>query len=414
MKTSLPSLAGAEWLASSGVRQIFAVLEGSGEEARVIGGAVRNALMGVPVADIDFATTATPDKVTALAHAAGIKTVPTGIEHGTVTLVIGGRGFEVTTLREDIETDGRHAVVRFGRDWEADARRRDFTVNALSVDSGGTIHDPIGGHADIVARRIRFIGDADRRIAEDRLRILRLFRFYAEYGEGPIDAAGLSAAISAREGLRELSAERIGQEMRRIVLAPRAAETVTEMQESGILTIVLGGVGYLTQFVRAIYGEGAAGAVPIAATRLAALACRIEEDALRITDRLRFANAERDRILAMITAARAFAPVPGAKEARRVLYQLGAEAYRDGVIQAFAWSAMPQDPQEWRALYQLPDRWTAPIFPLGGRDIIGKGLVGPAVGELLRAVEAWWIEQDFAADETALRARLQQMMAAAQ
>ena len=414
MKTSLPSLAGAEWLAFSGVRQIFAVLESGGEEARVIGGAVRNALMGVPVADIDFATTATPDKVIALAQAAGIKTVPTGIEHGTVTLVIGGRGFEVTTLREDIETDGRHAVVRFGRDWEADARRRDFTVNALSVDSGGTSHDPVGGYADVVARRIRFIGDADRRIAEDRLRILRLFRFHAEYGEGPIDAAGLSAAISAREGLRELSAERIGQEMRRIVLAPRAAETVTEMQESGILTIVLGGVGYLGQFARAVHGEAAIGAAPVAATRLAALACRVEEDMIRVTERLRLANAERDRILATITAARTFVQVPGAKEARRALYQLGAEAYRDGAIQAFAWSAMPQNPREWRALYQLPDRWTAPIFPLGGRDIIGKGVTGPAVGDLLRAVEAWWIEQDFAPTEKDLRARLQQMMVAAQ
>jgi tRNA nucleotidyltransferase/poly(A) polymerase len=414
MNVNLPNLASAEWLTSPAVRQIFTVLEGGGEEARVVGGAVRDALMGRPVREVDFATTATPDKIKALAASAGIKAVPTGIEHGTVTLVIGGRGFEITTLREDIETDGRRAVVKFGRDWEADARRRDFTVNALSVDSAGTIDDPVGGYPDIVARRIRFIGDPDQRIAEDRLRMLRLFRFHAEYGEGPIDAAGLSAAIRARERLRELSAERIGLEMRRIVVARRAAEIVTLIQESGILTIVLGGVGYLSQFTRAIHGEEAMGVAPVAATRLAALACRVEEDVFRTTDRLRLSNAERDRVLATISAACAFALVPAAKEARRALYQLGPEAYRDGVIHAFAWSSTPQDPQAWRAVHQLPDRWTAPVFPLGGRDIIGKGVTGSAVGKLLRAVEAWWIEQDFAPDEAALHARLQQMMAAVQ
>jgi poly(A) polymerase len=414
MNANLPNLASAEWLTAPAVRQIFAVIEGGGEEARIVGGAVRNALMGRPVHEVDFATTATPDRITALAAAAGIKAVPTGIEHGTVTLVIGGRGFEVTTLREDIETDGRRAVVKFGRDWEADARRRDFTVNALSVDSAGTIHDPVGGYPDVVARRVRFIGDSNQRIAEDRLRILRLFRFHAEYGEGPIDAAGLSAAIRAREGLRELSAERIGLEMRRIVVARRAAETVTLMQEVGILTIVLGGVGYLAQFARAVHGEEAMDGAPVVATRLAVLSCRIEADALRIAERLRLSNAERDRILATISAAGAFTTVPGAKEARRALYQLGPEAYRDGVVHAFAWSGTSQDPQAWRALYELPDRWTAPLFPLGGRDIIGKGVAGPAVGELLRAVEAWWIEQDFAPHEAALRARLQQMMAAVQ
>jgi len=413
MNNALPSLANAEWLAEPAVRQIFAILEGSGESARVIGGAVRNALMGVPVRDIDFATTATPDRVTALAEAAGIKAVPTGIDHGTVTLVIAGRGFEVTTLREDIDTDGRRAVVRFGRDWEADARRRDFTVNALSVGSDGTLRDPVGGYPDIVARRIRFIGDPATRIAEDRLRILRLFRFHAEYGEGAIDSAGLSAAIRAREGLRELSAERIGQEMRRIVVAPRAVEMATLMQESGILPVVLGGVAYLAQFAKAVRAAAAAGAPVVAATRLASLCCRIEEDALRITERLRLANAERDRILAMLAAVRAFSPFPEERAARRALYEHGVQAFRDGVFHGFAWSTAPPGPA-WKELYHLPDRWTAPVFPLGGRDVISEGTRGPAVGVLLRAVEAWWIDQDFAPDEAALRSRLQQTMAAAQ
>jgi len=199
MTESLPSLAGADWLRSSAVAGIFALLDRDGEEARIAGGAVRNALMGLPVTEVDFATTATPDVVEQRAAAAGIKSVPTGREHGTVTLISGGRGFEVTTLREDVETDGRRAVVRFGRNWEHDARRRDFTINALFVAADGTVVDPVGGHSDIQARRVRFIGDAGRRIAEDRLRILRFFRFHAQLGHGAPDAAGLAATIRARK-----------------------------------------------------------------------------------------------------------------------------------------------------------------------------------------------------------------------
>jgi tRNA nucleotidyltransferase/poly(A) polymerase len=412
MSETLPSLADADWLNADAVRAIFALLEGAGEEVRVVGGAVRNALMGVPVVDIDFATTATPETVVRLAEAGGLKAVPTGIEHGTVTLVVGGRGFEVTTLREDIETDGRRAVVRFGRDWKADAFRRDFTVNTLSVDSAGVVRDPVGGYPDVVGRRIRFIGDPERRIAEDRLRILRLFRFRAEYGDGDIDAAGLAAAIRARAGLRDLSAERIGQEMRRLVVARRAAETVVLMQDVGILGLVLGGVGYITQFARLAAFEATADLTPSPARRLAALACRIEEDVARLAERLRLGNSERDRITAALAAARSLHRPPDRRAARRLLYTHGVEAYRDGIAYAFAWSG--GDETAWRDVLALPGRWAIPRFPLGGRDVMQGGLRGPAVGELLRAVEGWWIDQDFAPDETALRARLQQMMAAAQ
>jgi tRNA nucleotidyltransferase/poly(A) polymerase len=411
--TDLPSLRQAEWLTAPAVRQIFALLEGAGEEARVIGGAVRNALMAVPVRDIDFGTTAEPAKVSALAQAAGIKVVPTGIDHGTVTLVIAGHGYEVTTLREDIETDGRHAVVRFGRDWDADARRRDLTVNALSVDSSGKVHDPVGGYSDIVAKRIRFIGDAATRNAEDRLRILRLFRFHAEYGIGDIDPVALSAAIRARHGLRDLSAERLGQEMRKIVVAPRAVEIATLMQEAGILPVVLGGAAYLAQFGRMVRASTAAKAEVTPATRLAALGCRVAEDALRITEHLRLSNAERDRMVATLAAADALMPYPDERAARRLLYRFKEQAFRDGVFQAFAWSRVP-DGALWKELYHLPDRWKVPTFPLGGRDIVANGVGGPAVGAMLRDVEAWWIDQDFAPDETVLRARLQQMIAAQQ
>jgi tRNA nucleotidyltransferase/poly(A) polymerase len=202
--------------------------------------------------------------------------------------------------------------------------------------------------------------------------------------------------------------------MRRIVVAPRAVEVATLMQESGILTIVLAGAAYLAQFGRWAHGEAAVSARPAVATRLAALACRIDEDNRRISERLRLTNAERDRITATLAAARSFAPLPDERALRRILYREGPEAYRDGGMYAFAWSRLPQDPNAWRSAFGLPERWTAPKFPLGGRDVTASGVSGPAVGEMLRAVEAWWIEQDFAPDEAAIRSRLQQMIAAQQ
>ena len=411
MMTPLPKIDIGAWKAAAGARSVFAALSVGGAEARIIGGAVRNALMGRPIADIDFATTAAPETVLRLAAAARIKVVPTGIDHGTLTLVVHGQPFEVTTLREDISTDGRRAAVRFGSDWEADARRRDFTVNALSVDADGMVHDPLGGYDDIVARRIRFIGAAEQRIAEDRLRILRFFRFNAEYGRGAVDAAGLAATTRARNELRELSAERVGQEMRRLITAPRAAEMLGVMQEAGILTIVLGGIGTVATLARLAAFEEASGMAPDPTLRLAALACRIEEDVLRIGVHLRLANAERDRMLAALAAARAVTPPPDERGARLALYRHGAAAYADGVALAAAWSGAESDVR-WGQLMALPKRWPAPRFPLTGRDIIGHGVeAGPAVGALLRAVEDWWIERDFAPDEAELRRRLQQAMA---
>jgi len=411
MNDALPDLVGAGWLSAPAVRAVFAILDEGNEPARIVGGAVRNALAGMPVSDIDFATPLLPEEVSRRAEAAGVKAVPTGIEHGTVTLVVHGTGFQVTTLREDVETDGRHAVVRFGRDWEADARRRDFTVNALSIDAAGTVHDPLGGYPDIVARRIRFIGDAGQRIAEDRLRILRFFRFNAEFGASAFDPEGLSASIRARDGLRRLSAERVGQEMRRLVVAPRAAETAGIMQDSGILGMVLGGVAYLGPFARLIGFLPEAGV----ALRLAGLGCRIEEDVERLARLLRLANVERDAMLAATVAARKLPPSVALPEARRSLYHLGTETWRNAVALAFAWNGDASTESAWRDLYDLPDRWQPPRFPLSGTDALGAGAMrGPAVGTLLKAVEAWWVDRDFAPDEKALRNRLQQMVAAAQ
>lgn len=400
------SLAGVPWLSADAVQSVFAALEQDGDQARIIGGAVRNALLDIPLVDLDFATTATPDIVAARSLAAGFKVVPTGLDHGTQTVIAGGHSFEVTTLREDIETDGRHAVVRFGRDWVADANRRDFTVNTLSVDAKGTVYDPLGGYDDMLAGRIRFVGEPDKRIAEDRLRILRFFRFHARYGKGDLDSDGLSASIRGRGGLRGLSAERIGQEMRRIASASGASVALATMQDSGILPIVLGGVGYIGNLRRLQEFEAFVGASPSVALRLAAIGCRIEEDVLRLVGRMRLANAERDRMRGAIAAAGWFLSSPDDKAARRALYRLGDEAYRDGVALAFAWNKGPAD-LFWRDLFALPDHWNAPSFPLGGRDVHNEtSLRGPAVGVLLKAVEDWWVDNDFVPDEAALRARL--------
>lgn len=409
------SLADEPWLTADSVQSVFAALGRDGDEVRVVGGAVRNALFGVDVVDVDFATTATPDLVAARAEAAGFKAVPTGVEHGTLTLVVDGRGFEVTTLREDIETDGRRAVVKFGRDWLADARRRDFTVNALYVDATGAVLDPLGGYGDLVAGRIRFIGAPEERIAEDRLRILRFFRFHAQYGTGELDRPGLSASIRARDGLRFLSAERVGREMRQLVVAGGALPVVSAMQDAGILPIVLGGIGYLAPFRRLQELESATAAAAEVSLRLAALGCRIDEDVVRLADRLRLANVERNRMRVAVDAIDALLDRPDRRQARRMLYRLGGQAYRDAAALAFAWGLGAVDDPSWHDLFALPGTWRPPTFPLAGRDVVAQTrLRGPAVGALIKDLEAWWIENDFTPDESALRHRLQQMIAAAQ
>jgi poly(A) polymerase len=234
------SLAGrAEWLGDKHLQRLLAALADGGEEARVAGGAVRNALIGQPVADVDIATTCLPDETIRRAEAAGFKVVPTGIEHGTITIVAGGKPFEVTTLRADVETDGRRAKVSFGRDWKADAQRRDFTINALYAEADGTIVDLVGGIADIEARRLRFIGDPEARIREDYLRILRFFRFFAWYGDGRPDAEGLKACARLKGGLSQLSAERVWSELKKLLSAPDPSRALLWMRQAGVLTSVL-------------------------------------------------------------------------------------------------------------------------------------------------------------------------------
>jgi len=403
--TAPPSLAAAPWLAAAETRRLFAALVRDGDEARVVGGAVRDALLGLPVTgDLDVATTAAPDVVTARATAAGLKVVPTGIEHGTVTVIVDGRPFEVTTLRHDVETDGRRAKVAFGSDWAADARRRDFTINALSVDPDGTVHDPVGGYADVLARRVRFIGDAQARIREDYLRILRFFRFHARFGGGEPDRAGLVAAMRLRAGLARLSAERVAAEMRRLLVAPGAAATVATMSDTGLLQPVLGGVALIGRFAR--FTALAAGHAPAApALVLAALAARLPEDVDRLAARLKLAKAERARMAAAVDAAADIARGDASPAAdRRRAWRHGREGARDGLLIAWAEAGEAADAGAWTGRLALVEGF-APRFPVAGRDLTARGVApGPELGRILAALEARWIASDFRLDRAALLA----------
>jgi poly(A) polymerase len=388
----------AAWLKEVEIARLLALLDGDGEEARVVGGAVRNSLMGLPVGEIDVATTAVPQEVERRVEAAGFKAKPTGIEHGTVTAIIDGRPFEVTTLRQDVETFGRKAKVLFGRDWKADAQRRDFTINALSVAADGEIYDYVGGLADIAAHRVRFIGDPGQRIAEDYLRILRFFRFHAWYGNGAPDAAGLHACIAARSGLDTLSRERVRMEMLKLLLAPHAAPTLAVMAEAGILGTVLGGVPLLASFENTAKAEAAIGAEPDATRRLGALGVYVMEDAERLSQRLRLSNAEFERLFALEYWWRV-RPAAGEHAARTLLYQLGRASFTDRVLVAWSRSDAGAADSAWRELATLPQRWTAPRFPLKAVDLLNRGVPkGPEMGAALRAAEQAWIDADFPED----------------
>lgn len=383
----------ASFLASGGAAKVLALLDGNGEEARVVGGAVRNALIGRSVGEIDIATTAIPDEVIRRARATHIKFAPTGIEHGTVTLIVDGRPYEVTTLREDVETFGRKAKVAFGRDWQRDAERRDFTINALSASVDGTVHDYVGGLDDLARRRVRFIGEAERRIAEDYLRILRFFRIHAAYGMGPIDRQGLNACIAGRSGLAGLSSERIRSEMLKLLNADSASSALRKMGDAGLLLDLLGGVTYHAAFDAMVAAELELALPPDQMRRLAALSVAVVEDADRLTERLRLSNAESAELVSMAHHWWRLAFLDEA-QARAHLYRLGPDRYLDRLM--LAWARIGGDAGHWRQLATLPSRWAAPSFPLKAADFITQGLrPGPALGAALARAEQLWIDAGF-------------------
>ncbi|MCB1378915.1 MAG: CCA tRNA nucleotidyltransferase [Alphaproteobacteria bacterium] len=389
----LPSLAGARWLRAPSLRRLFRVIEQAGGEARVAGGAIRNALLGIPVADVDLATTLAPETVMDVCAAAGMSVHPTGIDHGTITVVADHHPYEVTTLRHDVETFGRRAKVLYTDDWQADAARRDFTMNALYCDKTGIIYDFTNGYDAILRKRIIFVGSASTRIEEDYLRILRFFRFHARFGRGAPDADGLAACVRHRKHLESLSAERIRQEMFKLLAAPGAVPTLRLMARQGILEHILP----YTEEWRVLQRLP-----PDPVLRLAVLAA--DPRAMKACWRL--SNQEARRIAAI---SERMAPTPALRprEQRAILYDLGAEAWRDLVHMAWARSRAKPDDPAWRRLLRLADRWPVPALPVSGHDLINHGIApGPAVGQTLRQLEDWWVASDFRPGRDELLQRL--------
>ena len=406
----IESLGPLPWMTHPATRAVIAALEAAGGEgcARFVGGCVRNALLRQPVSDIDIATTLMPDAVIKALADAGLKSVPTGIDHGTVTAIAQSKPFEITTLRRDVETDGRRAVVAFTTDWAEDAQRRDFRLNALYADPTGRLYDPTaGGLADAHAGRIVFVGDAETRIREDALRILRFFRFNAWYGRGEPDVAGLAACAELRELIRNLSAERVSAELLKLLAAEDPRGAVRLMAQSGVLAVVLPEARGLERFEKLVGIETEMLFTEDALLRLAALLPDDPVKAAALAERLRLSNAQRDRLVAALTPEPRLVSWMSPKETRRLVYRLGAEALCDRVTLAWADSDRPAATTQWRALLPTAQSFTPPRFPLTGDEVMAAGVAkGPLVGEVMREVEAWWVESDFPDDKLALIERL--------
>jgi poly(A) polymerase len=378
---------------------VIAALEAAGGPgcARFVGGCVRNALIGRAVADIDIATTLQPDATERAVRAAGLKAVPTGIAHGTVTAVAERTPFEITTLRRDVSTDGRNATVAFTDDWAEDAARRDFRLNALYADAEGRIYDPTGeGAADAMAGRIVFVGDPETRIREDFLRILRFFRFHAWYGQGEPDAAALTACRSMAPGMTRLSAERVSSELMKLLSAPDPRAATAAMAGAGVLAHVLPEAELNPLFDAAVEQGGDA------TTRLMVLLPPDETVVRSATSRLRFPNAARDRLAFAARALPAVHLSMSDREARAALYRHGLQAVSDAVRRR--WAEAPHQGDDARRLLALADNWTRPSLPVGGREVARLGVEpGPETGRLLKAFEEDWIAEDFPADGHAER-----------
>jgi poly(A) polymerase len=382
--------------------QALKALNGEGEETRLVGGAVRDLALGVETKDFDLATTALPDEVIRRARLAGFKVAPTGLSHGTVTLILAGQPIETTTLREDIETDGRRAKVVFGRDFLSDARRRDFTINALSLDSDGRLHDPLGGIDDLIAGRVRFVGDAEARIREDYLRILRFFRFCARFGEDAIDAEGLRASIRLRGGIDGLSRERVRAELLKLIVSPHASAIVRVMGECGFLEPIFGGIAYPGRLERLIAIESAHGADGDSILRLAALCVVIAEDAERLCERLRLTRAACNRMVAAAAALPRLHGIetpPSSEILLALLFEVKRRAARDALLLAQADAPACSDDLAFLGAHRLLAREPTPTLSIRGADLIARGVsAGPLVGEILRAFEASWAKAGFPND----------------
>jgi poly(A) polymerase len=387
------------WLAAKPLQELLGCLN-SGGQARIAGGAVRNGLLQMPVHEVDVATTHPPERVMELAKQAGFSVHPTGLAHGTVTVARAGVAYEVTTLRHDVETDGRRAKVAFTQDWEADARRRDFTMNALYADAAGEVFDTVQGIADLRAGLVRFVGEPEARIGEDYLRILRFFRFFAQFGQGAPDVAGLAACGVCKVGLLQLSPERVRQEMLKLLPAPRALAALRAMADVGVLPLLLPQAD-LAVFEAMADVDQDQGFAPDGLLRLAALA-----PAMDVKTQLRLSNAQVRRLEDMALAP-PVSPAFRVRERRDVLYRVGAEAYADSV--RLQWARMGGEPSAWLEVLGLADAWAVPVFPLQGGDLLALGFKpGPELGAMLQGLEDWWIASDFTASREDLLARVKE------
>jgi poly(A) polymerase len=382
---------------------VFAALDEGGAKARFVGGCVRDAVLERPIRDIDLATDAPPERVVELLEAARIKVIPTGIAHGTVTAVVEEKPVEITTLRRDVETYGRHAKVEFTDDWIEDASRRDFTINALSLDPDGTLHDPFDGLKDLSAHHVRFVGGAMARISEDVLRLLRYFRFFAHYGRPPADLEALAACREMAPRLSQLSAERVRAELLKILEAPTAADVMGLMHAEGIFEHFLPEATNFYRLSRLIELETTLELNdPI--RRLAAVLMLDETDLDALSKRLRLSNVQGDRLTAIVEHCPVIKPTLGEAERDALLYRIGVPTFFDGAL--VCWAGADID-DGWKTLVAACRNWHSKKFPLRGDDVMALGAAsGPSVGVLFRAVEEWWIDGGFRADREACMERL--------
>ena len=385
----------ATWMARPQTHAVMKALSAGGQEPRFVGGCVRDALLGLPVRDIDIATPEEPERVIQLIEQAGLKVVSTGIEHGTITAISDGIPFEITSLRRDIETFGRRARVHFTKDWAEDAARRDLTLNALYCDTDGNVFDPVGGLLDLKAGRIRFVGDARTRIEEDILRLVRYFRFLAFYGVEPADKATLSACSEKASLINNLSVERICKELSTLLLAPDPTSSFSLMATHGILSHLLPEavrVDLLAQLVRV---EVAAGKSPNYLRRLATIVDLDKNGADKLARRLKFSAKDRRIFCALCAPAVLPDAQANLKESRVTLYHLGQELFAELALI----KATRVTEQEWLKLTALPKEIDLPEFSLVGQDVVDLGVPeGQKIGDLLRQVESWWVAGDFTAD----------------
>ena len=382
------------WMVEPATRRLLGALSAGGVEARFVGGSVRDALLGRPIDDIDIATPASPERVIELLEKTGIKVVPTGLTHGTITAIVPPRHFEITSLRRDVETYGRRARVAFDADWASDAARRDFTINAIFLALDGAIDDPVGGLADLRARRVRFVGDPATRIAEDVLRLLRYYRFEARFGTGAGDLEARAACRAAAHLLPTLSGERVAQELVRLLETPDPIAVLQMMQEDSVLEVVLPEARRLDRLRRLIEIESEADPL----LRLAALIEVDGEGAAAVSTRLRFSNAWRDRLCGL-SGPWPLDPQADGPGQRRTLYHLGAKRYHGIALLLTAEGEMSSG--RLSELLAIAGDWMPPVFPLTGRDVTVLGIPpGERVGRLLAAVHDWWEEGDFTADRT--------------